>query len=177
MGVCLFDLGLTVEVSEGRRLISQQMDNRGHGEKSREVSQSAFHFTPARIEHTTKTHVKNIPATAALNTLVLPTLSPSLPHHPVVNALNVPIVVVIIVCNLAAPAWTAGSERQIWEGRLRGSSSPSPSSPSSSEEGKRTLKDDRDGSDEGGEGESREEGRRERERLERREVLSPEVWL
>lgn len=70
-----------------------------------------------------QTHVKNIPPTAALNTLVLPTLSPSLPHHPVVSALSVPIVVVMIVCSLAAPAWTAGSERQIWEGRFRGSSS------------------------------------------------------
>lgn len=89
----------------------------------------------------------------------------------------------MIVCSLAAPACTAGSERQICEGRLRGSSSLSESlEEEEEEEGKRIereLKDEGDGEEEGGK--EREEGSREREeegmKTLRRDVLSPEVWL
>ena len=71
--------------------------------------------------------MRNRPKVETASTLVLPCRSPKWPHQPVVSADSNPMVVVIMVCKRAAPAWTAGSEKHRVEGMRRGSSVPSES--------------------------------------------------
>lgn len=66
------------------------------------------------------TYVTSRPNDDAANTLVRPFRSLKWPHHPVVIALSTPIVVIIAVCNRAAPACTAGSVAQTVEGSRTG---------------------------------------------------------
>ena len=76
--------------------------------------------------------VRSHPSVLAARTRVRPWRSPKCPHQPVVMAERVPIVVVMIICKRAAPAWTAGSWAHRFVGRCVGSSgSPHPSLSSS----------------------------------------------
>ena len=56
--------------------------------------------------------MRNSPKGGSTRTFFLPWRSLKLPHQPAVNADNIPIVVVIMACKRAAPAWTAGSDTQ-----------------------------------------------------------------
>ena len=65
-------------------------------------------------------YVMSSPNDDAASTLVRPCRSLKWPHQPVVMALRTPIVVIMAVCNRAAPACTAGSVAQTVEGSRTG---------------------------------------------------------